>query len=65
MPFDIDAVSARLPGRDILWLDVTESTMIDAAQLAAAGCASGQVVGAERQTAGQGRFGRKWHSEPE
>jgi BirA family biotin operon repressor/biotin-[acetyl-CoA-carboxylase] ligase len=37
--------------------------MIAAAQLAAAGAPSGTVVGADEQTAGQGRFGRLWHSE--
>ena len=37
--------------------------MTEASRLAAAGCASGTVVGAEEQTAGQGRYGRTWHSE--
>jgi BirA family biotin operon repressor/biotin-[acetyl-CoA-carboxylase] ligase len=32
--------------------------------LAAEGAPSGTVVGAEEQTAGQGRHGRSWHSEP-
>jgi BirA family biotin operon repressor/biotin-[acetyl-CoA-carboxylase] ligase len=40
------------------------STMYKAIELAEAGCASGTVVVAEEQTAGQGRFGRAWHSEP-
>ncbi len=38
--------------------------MMDAASLAAAGASSGTIIGAEQQTAGQGRFGRTWHSEP-
>ncbi len=38
--------------------------MTEAARLAAAGAPSGTVVGAEEQTAGQGRHGRVWHSEP-
>ena len=38
--------------------------MIEASQLASAGCPSGTIVGAEEQTAGQGRYGRAWHSEP-
>lgn len=63
MPLAIDKVRARLPGREILWLETTASTMTDAARLAPAGCASGTVVVAEEQTAGQGRFGRAWHSE--
>ena len=40
------------------------STIQKAAELARAGCASGTVVVAGEQTAGQGRFGRSWHSEP-
>jgi BirA family biotin operon repressor/biotin-[acetyl-CoA-carboxylase] ligase len=38
--------------------------MTEASRLAAAGCESGTIVGAEEQTAGQGRYGRVWHSEP-
>ena len=37
--------------------------MTEAARLAAEGCPSGTAVVAEEQTAGQGRFGRTWHSE--
>ena len=40
------------------------STMQKAAELARAGCATGTTVVAATQTAGQGRFGRSWHSEP-
>ena len=39
------------------------STMRKAIELAEAGCPSGTVVVADEQTAGQGRFGREWHSE--
>lgn len=38
--------------------------MIEAARLAAEGAPHFTVVGADEQTAGQGRFGRAWHSEP-
>jgi BirA family biotin operon repressor/biotin-[acetyl-CoA-carboxylase] ligase len=38
--------------------------MSEASRLASEGCESGTVVGAEEQTAGQGRYGRHWHSEP-
>ncbi len=38
--------------------------MIEAGRLAAAGAPSGTVLGAEEQTAGYGRHGRSWHSEP-
>ena len=37
--------------------------MTEAIRLASAGCASLTVVGADEQTAGQGRYGRAWHSE--
>jgi BirA family biotin operon repressor/biotin-[acetyl-CoA-carboxylase] ligase len=57
MAFDVDRVRAEFPGREILWLASTASTMADAARLAAPG-----VVVADEQTAGQGRFGRRWHS---
>jgi len=38
--------------------------MNEAARLAAAGAPHGALVIAEEQTAGRGRFGRSWHSEP-
>ena len=52
-----------LPGRRVEWFPSLDSTMIVAAQLAREGCASGTVVGADRQTAGMGRAGHSWHSE--
>jgi len=63
MPLDMPWIRAQLPEREILWLEVTDSTMRDAARLAAAGCPSGTAVLAEEQLAGQGRQGRSWHSE--
>src|SRR5215475_967557 len=63
MPLDVDFLSTRLDGRLITWLDETDSTMYDASRLAKMGCSSGTVVGADRQTAGHGRYGRPWHSE--
>lgn len=59
MAFDVERVRARYPGREILWRASTASTMLDAARLTA----PGSVVAAGEQTAGQGRFGRRWHSE--
>jgi BirA family biotin operon repressor/biotin-[acetyl-CoA-carboxylase] ligase len=53
-----------LPDRRIEWHAVIGSTMTEASRLAASGAPSGTVVGAEEQTAGQGRHGRTWHSEP-
>lgn len=65
MPLDLDMIRTAFPGREIVWLDRCASTMIEAARLAARGCASGSTVVAEEQTAGQGRLGRSWHSERE
>ena len=56
--FNVDAVRARLPGRQIDWFDSIDSTMIEARR----GLQPGRIVGAEEQTAGIGRHGRKWIS---
>jgi BirA family transcriptional regulator, biotin operon repressor / biotin---[acetyl-CoA-carboxylase] ligase len=64
MAFDLAWVRSSLPNRPIDWHAVIDSTMLEASRLAAAGCESGTIVGAEEQTAGQGRHGRAWHSEP-
>ena len=58
-PLDIDRLRRAFPGRRIDYYAAIDSTM-----QAAAGRQPGAVVVAERQTAGQGRFGRSWHSEP-
>ena len=50
--------------RPIYWHKTIDSTMTEAARLAADGCPSGTIVGAVEQTAGQGRLGRHWHSSP-
>ncbi|HYP05685.1 MAG TPA: biotin--[acetyl-CoA-carboxylase] ligase [Bryobacteraceae bacterium] len=49
---------------DIHRYAILPSTMQKAAELARSGCPAGTVVVASEQTAGQGRFGRTWHSEP-
>jgi len=51
-------------GRRIEWFPSIDSTMTVAARLAREGCPSGTVVGADEQTAGIGRHGHSWHSEP-
>jgi BirA family transcriptional regulator, biotin operon repressor / biotin---[acetyl-CoA-carboxylase] ligase len=61
---DIERVQTELADHKIYWHPSIGSTMIEASRLAAAGCESGTIVGAEEQTAGQGRYGRVWHSEP-
>ena len=63
MPFDLQWVRERLPGRRIEWFDALDSTMHAAAPLARENCASGTIVGTEEQTAGIGRHGHSWHSE--
>lgn len=64
MAFDLEWVRSSLPDRHIHWHPILESTMIEASRWAAGGCPSGTIVCAEEQTAGQGRYGRPWHSEP-
>jgi BirA family transcriptional regulator, biotin operon repressor / biotin---[acetyl-CoA-carboxylase] ligase len=63
-PLDIDEVLRRLPGRRISFFESLDSTMHEAARLAAAGVPAGTAVVAEEQTAGQGRHGHAWHSAP-
>jgi len=63
-PFDIAQVRRNLPGRQISFFETITSTMHEAAALAAAGAPSGATVVAEEQTAGQGRHGHSWHSQP-
>jgi len=62
---DIERVRSQLGDHKIYWHPAVGSTMTEASRLAAAGCESGTVVGADEQTAGQGRYGRVWHSEPD
>jgi BirA family biotin operon repressor/biotin-[acetyl-CoA-carboxylase] ligase len=65
MPLDVDRIRTRLPEREVVWFDTIGSTMIEAARLASKDCPSGTVVLADEQAAGQGRYGRTWHSEKE
>jgi BirA family biotin operon repressor/biotin-[acetyl-CoA-carboxylase] ligase len=65
MPLDLDLLHTRLPNRPIHWHPTIPSTMTEAARLAAEGCPHGTAVGADEQTAGIGRYGRHWHSEPD
>jgi BirA family biotin operon repressor/biotin-[acetyl-CoA-carboxylase] ligase len=51
-------------GRELHWLERTDSTMRVAGELAARGAAHGTAVIAEEQTAGRGRLGRSFHSPP-
>ena len=62
MALDLVSVRLRLPGRQIDWHPVIDTTMSAAAKLASAGAPAGTIVGAESQTSGQGRQGKSWHS---
>jgi BirA family biotin operon repressor/biotin-[acetyl-CoA-carboxylase] ligase len=55
--FDVARIRAQFPDREIVWIASTASTMAEVPRLAPCG-----VVVADEQTAGQGRFGRRWHS---
>ena len=59
-----EALRTRELGRDLHYLRVAESTMIDARRLAEDGCPHGTVVVADEQTAGRGTKGRSWLSAP-
>jgi BirA family transcriptional regulator, biotin operon repressor / biotin---[acetyl-CoA-carboxylase] ligase len=61
---DLAWLQSQLPDRHIEWHTAIGSTMTEASQLADSGAVPGTLVGAEEQTAGQGRHGRSWHSEP-
>ena len=63
MPFDLDFVRQSWP-HAVSYFETIDSTMHEASRLAAAGCEHGTVVIAGEQTVGQGRHGRRWHSEP-
>jgi BirA family transcriptional regulator, biotin operon repressor / biotin---[acetyl-CoA-carboxylase] ligase len=56
---NLDYLHAALPGRSIHYYETIGSTMT-----AATGLEFGSIVLAEEQTAGQGRHGHNWHSEP-
>ena len=56
---DIERLRREFPARRIDYYPAVDSTM-----RAAVGLERGSVVLAGEQTAGQGRHGRRWHSEP-
>ncbi|HTW67567.1 MAG TPA: biotin--[acetyl-CoA-carboxylase] ligase [Bryobacteraceae bacterium] len=64
MAFDLARVRSAFPDRRVFWHGALGSTMIEANRLATEGAPSGTTIGAEAQTAGQGRHGHAWHSEP-
>jgi BirA family transcriptional regulator, biotin operon repressor / biotin---[acetyl-CoA-carboxylase] ligase len=48
--------------REVIVLEETDSTNEQASKIGEAGAAGGLAIFAERQTAGRGRFGRRWES---
>ncbi len=52
-------------GRIVKYFDTIDSTNNYAKKLAAEGCADGLTVVAGQQTAGRGRLGRSWESQPD
>lgn len=58
------ALETRWLGRNVVVHETTGSTNSDAWDLARAGADEGTAVIADRQTAGRGRLGRSWQSEP-
>jgi BirA family biotin operon repressor/biotin-[acetyl-CoA-carboxylase] ligase len=63
MALDIELVRRSLPQRQVHYFATLGSTMAEGARLAQTGCPAGSAVVAGEQTAGQGRYGRAWHSE--
>jgi BirA family biotin operon repressor/biotin-[acetyl-CoA-carboxylase] ligase len=60
---NIEWVASQFPQRRLHYFETLDTTMREAAALAAAGAPSGTSVIANEQTAGQGRHGHTWHSE--
>jgi BirA family biotin operon repressor/biotin-[acetyl-CoA-carboxylase] ligase len=60
---NIELVRRSLPQRPVHYFATLSSTMAKAMRMAQTGCAAGTAVVADEQTAGQGRYGRSWHSE--
>jgi len=60
MPWDSRDVEQRLPGRTVLYVPVLDSTMREVE-----GYPAGTLIVAGAQTAGIGRHGHSWESEPE
>ncbi len=58
-----ERLSAEYIGKNLLLLDVVDSTNNYLKKLGADGCESGTVVATREQTAGKGRLGRVWLSE--
>lgn len=58
----LSSIQTQSLGKNIIYLDQTDSTQNQAKKLAGDGCKEGALVIAEKQTAGKGRLGRVWVS---
>lgn len=65
MPLDLSYIRERRPQNVFYYFRSVGSTMTEAARLIETGTSCGAVVLADEQTAGIGRLGRSWLSEPE
>ncbi|MFL6448973.1 MAG: biotin--[acetyl-CoA-carboxylase] ligase [Bryobacteraceae bacterium] len=65
MPLDISLLREQRPTTNLHYFRSIGSTMTEASRLSRDGAPHGTVVLAEEQTAGLGRMGRSWTSEPE
>lgn len=65
MPLDIEQIQRARTANTIFYYPTLGSTMMEATSLANAGALHGTVVIADEQTAGIGRLGRSWVSQPD
>lgn len=61
---EVKTIQTGKNGRNIVFLQSTDSTNIQAKRLAEEGATHGTLVVADAQTAGRGRKGREWQSPP-
>lgn len=65
MPLAVEQIRSLRPQNEIHYFQKIGSTMTEAARLVSSGVPHGTVVLSEEQTAGVGRLGRSWVSQPE
>lgn len=65
MPLDVARLRLQRPQNELHYWASIDSTMTEAARLAASGASHGTAILADAQTAGVGRLGRSWISEAE
>src|SRR4051812_33118838 len=65
MPLDVSFLREQRPGLNLHYFPIIGSTMTEASRLARDGAPDRTVVVADEQTAGVGRMGRSWTSDPD